>query len=328
MPEVAQLPDLHFGEHLSRRTEQNMTRASFGLPRRNPKQRLRRELMSESMWESMDWAFRDDEHRELSDAFLLMNRDRALRNYDLSMAYFEALDRDEFETSLGQLLERGRTLKAVEQLADWSGVEGVYVMVFDEYKQFYIGKADDIRARIKQHWGARKPFDRLVFGSVYSSVLPLDELRALDNTRIFAARSRDPFMLEKRMEATADQRFSLNRMGGGEASPMMLALTMMSPRSKRLDAAVQLDTWDAWETAHSEVDRVTAEARAGNCEDVAEQLSRMDMAIYANTREDGSTAVWSRRDIINEAVTAGKLTVSEFEQFLTQMGETVVWPSE
>lgn len=279
------------------------------------------------MWRSLDWAYRDDEHRELSDAYLLTNRDRALRNYDLSIAFFEALRRDEFETSLGEVVERAK-LKAVDQLEEWSGTRGVYVMVFDEYKQFYVGKADDIRARIKQHWGARKPFDRLVYGTVYSSVFPLDELRALDNTRIFAARSRDPFELERRIEIAADRRFSLNRMGGGEASSMLVALTMTSPRSRHLHSAIQLGTWDLWETAQSDIERMTAEARAGKCDDVAERLAGIDMSIYANTREDGSIGLWSRRDLINDAVIAGKLTASEFEQFLIKMGETVLWPAE
>lgn len=279
------------------------------------------------MWAHLDWMFRDDEHRELSDAYLLTNRDNALRNYDLSIAYFQALDRDEFEMSLEQVRDRGR-LKAVERLSDWSGVEGVYVMVFDEYKQFYVGKANDIRARVKRHWGARKPFDRLVFGTVYDSVFPVDELRALDNTRIFATRTREPFALEQRIEAVADRRFTLNRMGGGEASPMMLVLSMMSPRSRALEAGVQLNTWDAWEAARSDVNRLTAEACEGDCDDVVELLAHMDMAVYESTREDGLKVVWSRRDFINEAVTTGKLSVAEFERFLTLLGEAVVWPNE
>jgi len=277
------------------------------------------------MWESLRWAFRDDDYRELSDTFLLTNRDNALRHYDLSIAYFGSLDRDDFEASLEQIRDHG-TLQEVAQLSDWADAEGVYVMVFDDYKQYYVGKANDIRARVKQHWGARKPFDRLLFGTVYSSVFPVDELRALDNTRIFAARSRDPFTLEQSIEALTDPRFSLNRMVGGEASPMMLALAALSPRKRVLGSAERLEPWDTLESAESDIDLLCVEARSGTRDDVAEQLAILDMSVFMSAREDGSTVVWSRRDLVNEAARDGKLTVSEFEQFLALMGETVVWP--
>lgn len=87
-------------------------------------------------------------------------------------------------------------------------------------------------------------------------------------------------------------------------------------------------SWDAIENAEGDIDRLCAEARAGTRNDVAEQLALMDMTVFVNARDDGSTAVWSRRDLINEAARDGKLTVSEFEHFLTLMGEKVVWPND
>lgn len=153
-------------------------------------------------------------------------------NFDLSMSYFASLNVEEFEEALGHVLAKGRTFKPVQSLKDWDGVAGAYVMVFDEYRQFYVGKADDIRRRIKQHWGARKHFDRLIYGTKYDSIFPADELRALDTTRIFAARSRNPFAVEQRAEKAADQRFCLNRMNGGSPSPMMLMLNALNPHRR------------------------------------------------------------------------------------------------
>jgi len=78
----------------------------------------------------------------------------------------------------------------VESLRDWDDVEGAYILVFDEYKQFYFGQSGNVRKRIMQHWSTCKPFDRLIYGTSYSSIPPMDELRALDTTRIYAARSK------------------------------------------------------------------------------------------------------------------------------------------
>ena len=62
-------------------------------------------------------------------------------------------------------------------------------MVLDLYKQAYTGQAADIRMRIKRHWSGTKQFERLIFGTKESSVLSIDSFRALDTTRIFAAKT-------------------------------------------------------------------------------------------------------------------------------------------
>ncbi|MGO4145732.1 hypothetical protein AB4Y77_11650 [Paenarthrobacter sp. YAF11_1] len=55
---------------------------------------------------------------------------------------------------LQHVLAKGRTFKPLESLPAMDGREAAYIMVFDEYKQFYIGESWDVRKRIKQHWGA------------------------------------------------------------------------------------------------------------------------------------------------------------------------------
>lgn len=153
-------------------------------------------------------------------------------NFDLSMQYFASLDRDEFEDALQHVLVKGRTFKPVQSLADWDDVAGAYIMVFDEYKQFYVGQSEDIRKSIRTHWATRKPFDRLIFGDNYESIFPVDEFRAFDNTRVYTARSRNPYAVEERAEKAADPRFCLNRMSGGEADPWRLLVALSSPRSR------------------------------------------------------------------------------------------------
>jgi hypothetical protein len=86
--------------------------------------------------------------------------------------------------------------------AAFDGVQGAYVMVLDRYKQAYIGQAWDIRARIKRHWSGTKQFDRLIFPDKETSVLSIDSFRALDTTRIFAAKTGRGLELEQRLLST------------------------------------------------------------------------------------------------------------------------------
>lgn len=144
-----------------------MSRATYGYPNRKPHERMRRELLGETLWHNVAWAYRDAVHAEHSDMYLLVQRDRALRNFDLSIRFFETLDRSGFDESLEQLLGKAKYLKPVERLADWAGADGAYVMIFDDYKQLYVGQSSDIRKRIRAHWSGRKSFDRLLFGDVY-----------------------------------------------------------------------------------------------------------------------------------------------------------------
>lgn len=319
----------HFGENLrGSMFGHRMTRALYGYPSRVPHQRPKRDRLGEDLWKATAWAYRDEEHTRHSDAYLLVQRDKALVNFDLSMRYFASLEADEFEVALQRVLAKGRTFKPVQSLPDWDGVAGAYVMVFDEYRQFYVGQSDDIRKRIKQHWSTRKSFDRLIYGTKYDSILPVDELRALDTTRIYAARSSNPFAVEQRAENAADQRFCLNRMVGGEASPLMLMLTGANPRVRTHDVSAEQMSRDDCRQAAAEVAELIDQLGSSNQSSRVETLAGLDMRIYSVPREDGSRVMWSRRDSIAGAVTRGDLSVEDFAAFLEAMGETVIWPKD
>lgn len=317
----------HFDDQIrSHRLGHKMTRGLYGYPNRKPHQRYRREQMSKDMWEGSAWGYRDEEHAEHSDAYLLVQRDRALRNFDLSMAHFETLDGDDFEAALQKVLATDKRFVPVESLTSWNEVPGVYIMVFDEYRQFYVGQSDDIRKRIRSHWTGRKGFDRLLFGSMYSSIFPVDELRALDTTRIYAVHSSRPFSLEERAEKAADQRFCLNRIGGGEGGPltMMLALPRLKGRTHGVTSNPM--TWAQYSQAWDELEAMISGTDGGGRDGLVARLAAMDMVIHSVTREDGSQFFWSRRDSVSGAVRSGELTVPEFTAFLEVMGETVIWP--
>nr|WP_269211995.1 GIY-YIG nuclease family protein [Zhihengliuella flava] len=88
-------------------------------------------------------------------------------------------------------------------------------MILDDYKQIYVGQADDMRKRIKQHWSGAKQFDRLLFGPVEVSILSIDSFRALDTTRVIAAKTRATSALEQKVEEAVPASFRLNRLSGG-----------------------------------------------------------------------------------------------------------------
>lgn len=317
----------HFGEKLREsKFGHRMTRELYAYPSRAPKQRRYREELGERSWEESAWVYRDDEHAQHSDLYLLVQRDQALVNFDLSLRYFESLDRDEFEEALQHVLLKGRTFKPVVSLQDWEGVAGAYVMVFDDYKQFYIGQSEDIRKRIKKHWTARKPFDRLVFGSPYNSVFPMDEFRALDNTRLYAARSRNPYAVEERAEKAADRRFSLNRMAGGEADPWALMMALSIPRGRNHEPATVPLSYEDYEEAWQEIANLITQAGVSPRQDLVARLAGADMTIYSISRDTGGSFMWSRRDSIRGAAARGELSVDEYSAFLTAIGERVVWP--
>jgi hypothetical protein len=319
----------HFGEQLrGSKFGHKMTREMYGYPNRSPKARPKRELMSEDRWDNAAWAYRDEEHTQLSDAYLLAQRDAALTNFDLSMRYFESLGVNEFEAALEHDLAKGRTFKPVSSLPDWGSAAGAYVMVFDEYKQFYIGQATDIRRRIKQHWNSRKPFDRLIYPDRYETVFPVDELRALDTTRIFAARSTNPYAVEERAEKAADQRFCLNRMPGGLASPVTLMVNALNPRRRSNGLVAVPLSWGDFDQARDGVASVVAQRRPSNDPGLVAELAGMDMTVYSVARKDGSLFMWSRRDAIAGAAARGDLSAEDFAAFLEAIGETVIWPEE
>jgi hypothetical protein len=143
------------------------------------------------LWDSLDWSYEDAEHLFHSDEWCEEHRERALQNFDLNMAHFASLDRDEFESALKSVVASQPGMVEVTDLTKWDGVPGLYIMVLDEFAQVYVGVAgasSGIAKRIRQHWANQKQFDRLIWGSVDTSILSIDSFRALDTTRIVRSR--------------------------------------------------------------------------------------------------------------------------------------------
>ncbi len=157
----------------------------------------------------------DEECKIYSDSFCIEWQKKCLLNFDMNLAFFDQIPRKSFEDALRQLIMSNKRIKQIFDLNDYKEICGIYVLVLDEYKQVYIGQAQDIKKRIMQHWSKKKPFDRLIFGGVNNSVLSIDSFGALDTTRIFILETESLDSSEKFAVRKMPAHFRLNRIGGG-----------------------------------------------------------------------------------------------------------------
>lgn len=135
-------------------------------------------------------------------------------NYDLNMRYFKSLDYDEFSKYISKKCKKFN-FKECTDLTELIGVEGLYMMVLDNYKQVYIGQASNIKRRIMSHWNEKKSLERLIFGDICESGLSIDSFGALDTTRVFYKETRVLHINEEKIVADFDSRYTLNRTAGG-----------------------------------------------------------------------------------------------------------------
>lgn len=194
-------------------------------------------------WDSVDSRYEDAEHRVYTDEWCAKYQAWARANYDLNMAYFATLNHDEFERALRHTV-KSADLDEVTDLTHWHGVKGLYVMVLDDYCQVYVGAADNvggIMARVRQHWSGGKQFDRLLWGSVETSILSIDSFRPLDTTRIFAVQSLAPFGEENELLETMPSKFTLNRVIGGPDAARFAALFGVENVMRRRESMIALD---------------------------------------------------------------------------------------
>ena len=200
----------HFGVKLVNRGKSfNLTRDEFALISTKPSLPYFESLAERK-------AYADEQGSAYSESWCAEYRELCLKNFDLNMEYFSKLDKTAFDTALSSFLSKYKQFAEVTSLNDFSGVEGFYIMVLDEYKQVYIGKTKDIKKRIMKHWSNTKPFDRTLF-PMYAwnkSTFSVDFFRALDTTRIYAWKKRMSDGIEADLIRNFPAQFCTNRIGG------------------------------------------------------------------------------------------------------------------
>jgi len=177
--------------------------------------------------------FDDEECKIYSDSFCIEWQKKCLINFDKNLAFFNQLSKESFEHALQKLIKSNKRTKQIFDLNECKYMSGIYVLVLDEYKQVYIGQAQDIKKRIMQHWSRKKPFDRLIFGGVNNSVLSIDSFGALDTTRIFVLETTSLDVSERFAVNKMPDYFRLNRIGGGVPGDNLDILVSLTEWNKR-----------------------------------------------------------------------------------------------
>lgn len=142
--------------------------------------------------------------------------DECMYNYDLNIKYFSNLKHNEFDKYLKSFVIKNK-FKEIFELEEVNKVEGIYILVLDEYNQVYIGISNDIKKRILAHWSSKKDFDRLLFGKKETSVLSIDSFGALDTTRIFYKEVKPQSINSQEYQIVNkfNSIYTLNRVDGG-----------------------------------------------------------------------------------------------------------------
>lgn len=153
-----------------------------------------------------------------------------LYNFDLNMAYFRSLSKDEFNKKLDAFIEGNSGFIEIADLNAVDRTAGYYIMVLDEYAQVYIGTSQNIKKRIQEHWRMQMYFDRMIFGDLKNSILSINSFRALDTTRIFAYPTVETFILEDAFINQFDHKYLLNRTAGGALKDLSEAIAKRKTR--------------------------------------------------------------------------------------------------
>lgn len=161
-------------------------------------------------------AYTDESGSEYTQQWCEDYRKLCLQNFDLNMEYFRSLDKVDFNNAIETFLKAHRCFKKIDDLRDYAGVSGYYLMVLDEYKQVYIGKSDNIKNRIRRHWTNVKPFDTILFPmyAVNQSRFSIDFFRVLDTTRIYVWSRKLKIGIEDGLIEDFPEQFLTNRIGG------------------------------------------------------------------------------------------------------------------
>lgn len=212
----------HFGIRLiQRKYSFKLNREEFALINTKPSLPMFESLIKKE-------AYTDESGSQYREDWCEKYRELCLQNYDLNIKFFNLLDYEDFNNAIALFLKKYKKFQKVENLKMYDGISGYYMMVLDEYKQVYIGKSDNIKRRIQQHWSSTKPFDRVLFPmyAVTTSCFSIDFFRPLDTTRIFVWERALSDEVEKNLIADFPKRYCTNRIGGDISSGIEALATL------------------------------------------------------------------------------------------------------
>lgn len=205
----------HFGVWIKKSEKNRISRENYAVIDKNSSLWTPRTKFYYKTDEDRKKYYEDEECKIYNDSFCEELQEKCLINFDKNMEFCKQIPRDEFEDVLQSLISCNKKIRQVFDLNECKDIEGIYILVLDEYNQMYIGQSQNIKRRIMQHWSKRKSFDRLIFGTVNNSVLSIDSFGALDTTRIFVLETEKLDYYEVKLQKKIPLAFNLNRLSGG-----------------------------------------------------------------------------------------------------------------
>lgn len=132
-------------------------------------------------------------------AFLKAFIDRLLSN-----------DTSEFQKIIAKLKGKYRKLEVITDLEKYDNCTGVYILILRQYNTCYVGKSNNIRKRIKEHWSTSRGFD----------IKGIDTFKVGDTSEILFYKCSSYKMdeIEEKFIVNIPMQYTLNWVKGGEMS--------------------------------------------------------------------------------------------------------------
>lgn len=209
---------IHFNTYCNGTTKKKLTRENYCKPTSEisdvKKNELKR-LLSTQNYTIPNKIYLDE--NTYTDEYVKKQYEECMNNFDKNIRFFSNLNKKDFENSLNKFVKKNR-FKEVFDLNELSRKSGLFILVLDEYKQVYIGRAlIDLKEEIKSKWSGSIDFDRLIYGDKENSRLSILSFGALDTTRIFYKLAiKDIDKLEDEYVENFEDIYILNRIAGGK----------------------------------------------------------------------------------------------------------------
>lgn len=148
--------------------------------------------------------------------------DKYVQNVSFNLETFQSLNKSDFEKELNRIVSRYHFVE-VNDISSYKNC--LYLIVLDDYNQFYVGKSErSLKNRMRKHWTAKiVPGRHLWNGGFESSRIKFDDFKMFDTTRIFVCEDIQTIINENIIEAN-DRRIEVTNTFGLERFDEMNAL--------------------------------------------------------------------------------------------------------
>ena len=140
--------------------------------------------------------------------------DKYLMNVKVNIEFLKKLDAGKYENELKRIINKYHFVE-VDDVSSFKHC--LYLIALDEYKQFYVGKAENsLKNRLRKHWTAKTiPYRHLWNGGFDFSRIKFDDFKMLDSTRVFVCTDFLAVIEENNVEAS-DRRIEVTNTFGFE----------------------------------------------------------------------------------------------------------------